>query len=157
LWLEVTRTEDLTMNLVEVSQHLCDNLLVLTDDNPTMEVVILIHSVNSDISMISNTTKESVTFEVLSRGMASCFDPQHKGIFNDMCHKYLDVIKPTVAALGNAESIVCFWDKKMRKSSLVSSLTDSSVVIAIICEHMIRTLTAPHFHEVHLDSSRVLH
>jgi hypothetical protein len=145
------------MNLVELSQHLCDNLLVLNDTNPTMEVVILIHSVNSEISMISNSTEELVTFEVLSRGMASCFDPKPKGAFKDTCHKYLDIIRPAVATLGKAESIVCFWDKKMRQSALISTLNDSSVVIAIVCEHMVRTLTAPHFHEVHLDSSRVLH
>jgi len=129
------------MNLDEASQHIGECISLLTTTNyPAMKVVVLIHSNNNDISMVSNFMEPKHIFEVLTRGMASCFDPIPKPEFKSACTKFLETIQPAVSALDNSSGVVCFWDDKIKSAALISSLQDYSVSFAIICEHMYRTI-----------------
>lgn len=129
------------MNLNEASQHIGECISLLTSTNyPAMKVVVLIHNGNNDISMISNFMEPKRIFEVLTRGMASCFDPTPRDEFKRACHKFLDTIQPTVSLLENSSGVVCFWDDHIRTAALISTLEDYSVSFAIICEHMYRTI-----------------
>lgn len=144
--------------LEQASQHISENLMYLTENFPNMKVVVLVHNGNNDISMISNTFDTMNTYEILTRSMASCFEPMPKGTFSTTCKSYVSVIKPLVENIDGADGLICFWDKKIRKAAMLTTLGDCSLAIAIICEHLVRVIGASYngFYELASDT-RVLH
>ena len=130
------------MNLNQVSQHIGDCLSLLTTRHyPAMKVVVLIHNGDNNISMVTNFIDPKYVFEVLTRGMASCFDPTPQVDFKHACNRFLETIQPAVSTLNNSAGVVCFWDSSRKSAALISSLDDYSVSFAIICEHIYRTIS----------------
>jgi hypothetical protein len=149
----------MSMTLEQTSRYISENLMYLTTSFPNMKVVVLVHNGKNDIGMISNSLDTLTTYEILSRGMASCFDPMPKGVFNTTCQSYVSVIKPLVESVNGADGLICFWDTKIRKAAMLSTLDDCSLAMAIICEHLVRVISAGYngFYDLSDNAPRVLH
>jgi hypothetical protein len=130
------------VNLNEATQHISECFSLLTTSKyPSMKVVMLLHD-QDVISMVSNFIEIKQVFEVLTRGMSSCFDPAPNKDFAATCQQFLATIQPAVSSINRTtEGVVCFWDDKAKSAAMISSLSDVSVSFAIICEHMFRTIS----------------